>query len=96
MGLVEKIASRAGLMVERSGSLWLIQSADALAFLDQCEAEGLRILGIEGFARKQGALIPDMDAIADFSDALGCSILEARRFVAEVHASGLMLDFYIE
>ncbi|WP_243350389.1 hypothetical protein [Stenotrophomonas acidaminiphila] len=96
MGLVEKIASRAGLMVERRGSLRPIQSVDALAFLDQCEAEGFRVLGIEGFARKQGALIPDMDAIADFSDAPGCSILEAKRSVAEVHASSLMLDFAVE
>lgn len=96
MGLVEKIAGRAGLTVERSGSLRLIQSSDALAFLDECEAEGVRILGIEGFVRRQGALIPGMDVIADFSDAPGCSILEARRFVAEVHASNLMLDFSIE
>lgn len=96
MGLVEKIASRAGLTVEKRGSLRLIQSVDASAFLDACDAEGLRILGIEGFFRKQDALVPDMDAIADFSDASGCSILDARKFVAEVKSPSLMLDFAIE
>lgn len=97
MGLIEEVADRAGIQLTERGSLVLVSAGDAMRLLDACESAGLRILGIEGFQVKENSLVPDMDAIADFSSTASAfsSILEARRFVNVVSSRELVLDFTV-
>ena len=100
MGLTEEIAHARGIRVTTLGGLSLIKIDDAPEFLDTCEAHGIRILGIEGVYLQDGATVPDMDAIGDFSD-LKCApaettVAEARLFVQNLGTRRLLLDFVLE
>ena len=95
MGLVERIAHECGLPLTIRGGLPLIEEHDAAAFLDGCDPQRVRVLGIEGFHLRGGATVPDMDAISDYSDEsdAAASISQARRFVRELEGRGLLFDF---
>jgi len=47
----------------------LLTAGHAEAFLEECEAEGVRVLGIEALRIVEGATVPDMHRIAGFSGA---------------------------
>lgn len=98
MGLIEQIAELGGVNTFKHGSLVLIACEDATAFLDACKAASARVVGIEGFWLRGASVVPDMDAIADFSavESVLVSVLEAKRFVENVGSRGLMLDFSLE
>lgn len=95
MGLTAELATAVGIPVRRTGSLELIPSFDAAAFLDECSKAGVRVLGFEGFRMTDGETRPDMSAIADLSDVEDptASVEEARIIVDEIAASDLLLEF---
>lgn len=95
MGLTSEIAASVGVDVRRAGSVELIASRDAEAFLDECARRGIRVLGFEGFRITDGETRSDMSAIADLSDVREPmeSIDEARLTVTAVAQPELMLEF---
>lgn len=70
-------------------------AAHAARFLDACEAEGVRVLGVEGFYLRGDELWVDMERIADFSSVTDPeeSVRETRAFVTKVAVPDLVLDF---
>jgi hypothetical protein len=98
MDLTEQLAEQAGVRLHRRPGVDLITVEDAHAFLDACAARRVRILGVEGFYQRGNELHVDMSRIADFSSVTDASqsIDESRRFVDEVAAADLMLDFTLD
>jgi hypothetical protein len=100
VGLVDDIARTRGLSVKRAGGLSLIAARDAEAFLDECQLQRIRVIGAEGVRLEGAATVPDMGAIADFSE-LGSepavkSVRQAKRFVREITSPDLLFDFTLE
>jgi hypothetical protein len=89
------LAKRAGVRLHPRPGADLVAAADAPRFLDACEAEGVRVLGAEGFYLRGDELWVDMERIADLSSVTDPdeSIREARLFVGMVSAPDLLLDF---
>ncbi len=100
MGLVEDVARRRELTVRETGGLALVSAADAEEFLAGCRQARIVVLGIEGFRFQGEAVVPDMDAIADFAmskvPSLAASIEGARRFVRTAVRPGMWLDFTLQ
>jgi hypothetical protein len=98
--LVSFVAQRAGIDLRCDGSMQFVAYKDAPAFLDACAAEGVRVLGIEGFRLDATGVTPDMDAIADFSVAPGPggveeSIRASRMYFGAVK-SDLLFEFELD
>lgn len=95
MGLTAELAAAVGIPVRRTGSLELVRSLDAVAFLDECSKAGVRVLGFEGFRITDGETRPDISAIADLSDVEDPteSVEEARTIVDDIAAPALLLEF---
>jgi hypothetical protein len=72
------------------------------AFLRVAEDRGVVILGIESFRSHEGHIVPDIDAIADFSglprdpDLPAATVEEARRFLLQVSHPEMFFEFAIE
>lgn len=98
MGLTEKIAHQHGIRMMKYGSLNLIAAEDANKILDAFRSERIQVLGIEGFYLRNKSAIPDMDAIADFSElySVSESIIEAKHFVNNLHQSGILFEFTLK
>lgn len=97
MGLVAQIASSVGISVRHSGQAELVAAADAVRFLEEVLSRDLCVLGLEGFRVVGDRLVPDMDAIADFSSIAGGessreTVVEALRFLSNVRESDLFFD----
>lgn len=94
----EYLAKRAGVRLRSRPGVDLVAAADAPRFLDACEAEGVRVLGLEGFTLRGEELWVDMERIADFSSVTDPdeSVREGRLFVARVTAPGLLFDFTLD
>lgn len=67
MGLIQKIASSAGVKIYLNGQTELVAAEDLVKFLEEARARYLHVVGLEGFRIADNSLTPDMDAIADFS-----------------------------
>jgi hypothetical protein len=82
-GLVERLAADADVLLRWHAGLPLVAARDADAFLDACDAEPVRVLGIEGFYLQGDDVRPDMSRIADLSSVADPaeSVKEARRFL---------------
>jgi hypothetical protein len=65
--LIEQIAGKLGIQMRAQGALRLIRLQDCQRVIAACKAQGVLILGIEGFTISKGKAVPDMDMIADFS-----------------------------
>jgi hypothetical protein len=102
MGLVAYLAELADVAVERVGALELVASKDVDAFLQAVKRRRAVVIGIEGFRIRGNQVIPDMNAIADFSDELldsetsAATIEMASRFLHEVAAPDVYFDFVLE
>jgi hypothetical protein len=98
MGQVRELADRVCLRYRSAGGLTLFETAEAYRFLDACLAEGKIVLGIEGFYIDGKQVVPEMGAIADFSDvsSSGESIMEGRAFLGKVGALGLLFEFTLD
>jgi len=100
VGLVDDIARSRGLTVKRAGGVSLIAAYDAEAFLDECQLQRVRVVGAEGVRIEGAATVPDMGAIADFSELVSepavKSVREAKRFVRQITSPDLLLDFTLE
>jgi hypothetical protein len=94
----DDIARAAGIRIVWWGSERLIRCEDAVAFLDACEQQSVRILGVEGFDLADDNLYPDMGIILDLSTLLDAraSVAQTRRFVEAVARPGLLLDFVLD
>lgn len=101
MGLVAKIARDAGISVRHTASMELISAKDLAAFLEAARTRQAYIVGLEGFRSAEGQIIPDMDAIADFTaladapDGAERTIAEALRFLSEVKSPDLFYDVIV-
>lgn len=93
------VARRAGIAVTMRGALTLVAAADAARFLDACAADGLRVLGFEGFRLDGQSVVPVMEAIADFSSGSPISaehsIRESRRVLELVRHLASFFDFVL-
>jgi len=77
----------------------LIAFNDVENFIIALHARNIIVLGIEGFHIVDDAVIPDMNAIADFSTTSkesDRSISDVRRFVRNVGNASVFFDFTIE
>lgn len=99
-GLAVVVARRAGVTLTTRGGLLLVDFGDTAAFLDACAAEGVRVLGIEGFRIDASGVTPDMDAIADFSMPPGPGTVEeairASRTYLRAVKPDLMFEFVLD
>jgi hypothetical protein len=97
MGLISDIARSAGIAVYQSGPTELVSSVDLAKFLDTVRSRGICVSGLEGFRIVGDRLVPDMDAIADFSsiatsgDCEG-TVAEALRFLSDVGEPELLFE----
>jgi hypothetical protein len=88
VGLIAEIAFSLGIDVRYSGSTELVGASDIVRCLEALRGRNVRILGLEGFRISGSHVVPEMNAIADFSvmndrgTALS-SVDEAVRFVSE-------------
>ena len=101
MELTEQVARRAGVLVTARCALRLISLEHSSAFLDGCASERIRVLGIEGFTIDGASIVPDSDAIADFSSLGGTysveeSIDDARRFLRKAGRRGMLFEFTLK
>jgi hypothetical protein len=96
--MMDDLARRAGVTIQRTGALDLIPAAGASAFVNASSEAGVRILGIEGFKIIDGDARPDMTAIADFSDIRGepASNAEAVAFMKSLNDPELMFEFTLD
>ena len=97
MGLIAEIASSVGVGVHHSGQTELVAATDLVRFLEAVRARDLRVLGLEGFRVVGSSLVPDMDAIADFSLITGSAtsedtVDEALRFLSDMQAPDLYYE----
>lgn len=90
MGRVATMAARFHLQVVVRGDLELVDVRAARRIVDACAQEGFPVLGIEGFRLREGATVPEMTAIADFSGMLEMS--ERDRAVQSAQAAHAFLD----
>jgi hypothetical protein len=75
----------------------LIAAADLVRFLEGARARELRVAGLEGFCVVGSSIVPDMDAIADFSSIAGtaasaATVDEALHFIAEAERADLFYE----
>lgn len=97
MGLIAEVAYPVGIGVRHSGQMELVAAADLVRFLEAVRARDLRVLGLEGFRIIGSSLVPDMDAIADFS-SIGRSatnaetVDEALQFLSNVEEPDLFYE----
>ncbi len=97
MGLIAEIAYSVGIGVRHSGQTELVAAADLVRFLEAARARDLRVLGLEGFRIVGSSLVPDMDAIADFSSIGGSAtsaetVDEALQFLLNVGEPALFYE----
>ena len=52
-----------------SGKTTYIHKRDAVLFVNKCRENKVSILGLDGVYCDHGSITPDLDLIADFSDA---------------------------
>jgi hypothetical protein len=86
MGLVSEIAGRLGLTVLSRAGMELVSLEAARNILRACEGESALVLGVEGFHLANDSVVPDMEALADFS---GASHLPASERIASSVADAL-------
>lgn len=102
MGLTANLAMGAAISVKNIGSLELIASENANALLAAAAELKVAVVGIEGFRIVEGRAIPDVDAIADFSDLArddrtgARTVEEARQFLRRVSRHGMYFDFALD
>jgi hypothetical protein len=98
-GFAAMVARRAGVALTTRGALTLVAAEDAARFLDACAAEGLRVLGFEGFRLDGQSVVPVMDAIADFSSgppiSAEDSIRDSRRVLELVRHLASFFEFVL-
>ncbi|MES1189700.1 MAG: hypothetical protein ABUS47_01350 [Steroidobacter sp.] len=99
MGLVAELAKVINIQVITKGSLDLVAMKDVNALLDEAMSRRLLVVGIEGFHIRDEQVMPDMNAIADFSanihsdNPVNASIHQSLRFVREVGDAEMYFDF---
>jgi hypothetical protein len=97
MGLIAEIAYSVGIGVRHSCQTELVAAAELVRFLEAVRARDLRVLGLEGFRIVGSSLVPDMDAIADFSSIGGSAtnaetVDEALLFISNVGEPDLFFE----
>jgi hypothetical protein len=100
MGL--DLLARSGLPTEVRAGVAFLTVDDALRLVDLARAEGVVILGMDGFRVQGSSTIPLMDWIADFSPVAGTqsgaatSWNSAKEFLLSLPAANLGDDVRVE
>jgi hypothetical protein len=100
MGLVATVAERLGLAVLQRGRLELLDLSAARQLIQACPQERAAVVGIEGFRVTAERTVPEMEAIADFSeiadlawpDRVTRSVAEAQAFLDEINDPDLWFE----
>lgn len=100
MGLMNELAGSGGFKLVELGSLQLIRANDFLAFVALCKRHRFAIVGIEGFFVREGKAVPDMDAIADFSEIQDDNVVDgsaqaAEDFFRNIEPLAILFDFVL-
>ena len=100
MGLIHEVSCAKRIRLVEVGALNLVAAADFLLFVAGCREHDVAIVGIEGFHLHGGAAVPDMDAIADFSEMRGENLVaacahEAERFFRQIEPTEMLFDFVL-
>jgi hypothetical protein len=101
VGLTAKIALLAGIEPKRAGLAQLISTKDSGAFVQALLGQDVGILGIEGFHVNGNQIVPDMDAIADFSglpqdeEFNATTVEEARKFLRSISDPDMYFEFLL-
>ena len=99
MGLVGSVAKDAGICIYGEDPIELISTNDMPKFLEAIRKNSdYLILGLEGFKIFKDKIVPDMDAIADFSallasDDSATTVQAAYKFLSAVMNKDLF--FYL-
>lgn len=94
--IVADLAESMGLeVVYRHGTI-LVPNTILGKLLDSLRMQNIRVLGLEGFRVEGQSLIPDMEAIADFSDLIDAapevSVDAARMFLLSMGTRSLLYE----
>ena len=92
-----------GLPTKWWGAAALFNLPDAASLMDYCADHGLAVLGVEGFRIEGNHRVPELDAIADFSELMNVwntsfperSIFAMREFFKLMPQDGVMLEFVL-
>lgn len=92
-----------GLPTRWWGKVALFSLSDAALFMDYCANRGIAVLDVEGFRLEENNRIPDLSAIADFSELMKvsgvsfseCSLAAMREFFMSKSQDDLMLEFVL-
>jgi hypothetical protein len=100
MGLKELIAITAQVQIHKIDSMELIASMDMQRFLKIARKKNATLLGLEGFLLFEDKIIPDMGAIADFSEVIDNGKMEnyssALQFLLLLKNKNLFFDVVFE
>lgn len=91
------LADELGINVVIRGSSCLIPFEHMETVLEACKIKGFTVLGIDGFWKRDGALVPEMDVIADFStmDSPVGSFSNAICFIRTMGKPGMFFELVI-
>ena len=95
---VNSIAKRAGVEIFIHSGIMLFSEHNAMSVLDEICKCGARILGIDGYYFNNGILVPDMNAIADFSSISDHrqSVNDARIFLEKRANRDYLFEFTLD
>jgi hypothetical protein len=88
--------------IKRGGDVYFEVSA-VHSLITSCKDHGFAIIGIEGFKKRNGSIVPSLDLIADLSDYKSHDWQDykekvnqaAERFVRGIKESDVLLNFVI-
>lgn len=92
-----------GLPTKWWGKVALFSLPDAALLMDYCANRGIAVLGVEGFRLEGNQRIPDLDAIADFSELMSTSstlfpersVTAMKAFFRLMPQDGVLLEFVL-
>ena len=97
MGLIAELASSVGISIRQCGQMELIAASDLVQILEAARKHNARVLGLEGFHIVGNSIVPDMDAIADFSSMIDSTtnvetVDQALHFLSNVKEADLFYE----
>ena len=98
MGLIEDLATAAGVVPLTHGALELLPAPEAVRLIEAAGDRGVRVLGAEGFWVVGNRVKPDMASILDLSDVAepAESVAVAISFLQMQLDASLMFDVVLD
>ena len=93
---ISNVKNRYKNRAKEVGSVFLLKPSDALNFIEECVASGLKLEGVEGFSiTEEGAYQPHQEHSNDISDA-ACNqrefVEETKKFICERIGTGIWFE----